>query len=105
MPHSVREVKESDLRQGVDEKIPYDITTTPWVSGPSTPTVVVKDVDNDFADVTTTLLPTNSPAAAGDVITLDPLQAGTQDTRYRIEVKWVVGVATYETWFEVVFEL
>ena len=105
MPHSAREVIQSDLRQGMEERIPYTITTTPWVSTPASTTVVVKDVDNSFADVTATLMPTNSPTESGDVITLSLLRDGTQDTRYRIEVKFTAGGGTWECWFEVYFEL
>lgn len=104
MPHSAREAVQSDLRQGVDERIIYTITTTPWVTDPASTIVIVKDVDNDYADVTATLMPINTPTESGDVITLSLLRDGTQDTRYRIEVKFTAGGGTWEPWFEVVFE-
>ena len=50
MNTDIRKVKESPLVQGVDERIAYTLTTTPWGSSPSSPSVVVKDEDG--TDVT-----------------------------------------------------
>ena len=36
MTKSIREVKESPLPQGIDERIAYTLTTTPWGSNPGT---------------------------------------------------------------------
>lgn len=96
-----REVVQGRQIQGEDEKIAYKITTTPWASSPASPTVVVKDVRADYADVTSTVMPSGSPAVAGDVITLPLLQLLTAGRVYRVEVKFTSGGNTFEPYFEV----
>ena len=84
---SIREIVEGIQYQGTDEQIAYKITTTPWGSTPTS--ISVKAYDESIGeDVTTTVYPTNSPSAAGDVITLSLLKALTLDHTYRIEVKF-----------------
>lgn len=106
MSRNDREVIQSDIFQGVDERIPYTINTEPWVSSPASTTVEVFSVNADgtFTDVTSTLMPTNSPSESGDVITLSLLRDGTSGVRYRVEVKFTAGGGTWEPWFDVVFE-
>ena len=78
-----REIKESPMVQGVDEIIAYTLTTTPWGSDPSSTAVVVWDVtENARTDVTSTVMPTNSPSESGDVITLSALKLLTATKRY-----------------------
>ena len=97
---STLEVLESLQYQGVDEIIAYSITTTKWVSSPTSPTVVAYD-ESTMADVTTTVFPVNSPSVSGDVISLSVLKSLTKGHTYRIEVKFVVGTSTYECHFRV----
>jgi len=101
-----REVIESPLSQGVDESISYQITTTPWGSSPSSIVCTVYDVTGGgyTSLVLTTIMPTNTPTALGDVITLSPLTALTNGTFYRVEVKFTCGGAVYETFFIVAAE-
>jgi len=94
-----RECKESPLPQGVDERLAYTITTTPWAASPTSPTVVVKDTSTSpWADVTTSVT-TGSASAAGDVITTPYIFGLTKNHDYRVEVKWSVGSAIYECYF------
>lgn len=93
------ECKESPLEQGAAEEIVYTITTTNWISSPTNTVVAVYDTGQDDLDVTTTVMPTNSPTEASDVITLSELKSLTIDHSYRIEVLWEVGTAVYECYF------
>jgi len=101
-----REVKESPLKQGVEESISYFLTTTPWGSSPSSVAVVVKDVTKGetLADVTSTVMPTNSPSVSGDVITLSPLKLLTVDHKYRVEIKFTCSGNTFEAFCHVLAE-
>lgn len=96
-----REVVEGAQLQGVDEKITYSLTTTPWGSSPASITVVAKDLTSDSADVTSAVFPAGSASASGDVITLAPLTALVAGHRYRIEIKFTSGVNIFEAYFEV----
>jgi hypothetical protein len=97
---SVREVVEGAQAQGEDEQVVYTITTTPWGSTPTSPAVVVKR-DDTGADVTSTVMPTNSPSILGDVITLSTLKLLTADVVYRVEVKFTTGGNVLECYFMV----
>ena len=94
------EVAEGLQYQSSDERLPYQITTTNRVSSPTSPTVVAYD-ETDESDVTSTVYPSNSPSANGDVITLSLLRDLTKGRIYRIEVKFSVGSTIYECFFRV----
>lgn len=96
-----RAVNEGRQLQGVDEKITYTITTTPWGTSPSSVVVVAKDVTNANVVVTSTVFPSGAASVSGDVITLAPLLTLTSGHLYRIEVKFTSGVNIFETFFEV----
>ena len=98
------EIAEGIQYQSATEIIPYSITTTNWVSSPTSPVCAVYD-ETDETDVTTTVMPTNNPTAALDVISLSPLKLLTKGHTYRIEVLWTVGSAKYECYFRVRCEL
>jgi hypothetical protein len=98
---TTREAKESPLTQGADEEIIYTLTTTPWGSTPTSLAVKVYDISSAKTDVTTTNMPTNSPTANGDVISLSPLKLLTAGKRYRVEVKFTSGGSVYEVYFHV----
>jgi len=92
-----REIVESPMEQGKDESISYTLTTTPWGSSPSTISCLVFDItDGAYTDVTSTVMPTNSPSAVGDVITLSPLKLLTADHQYRVEVKFTCSGNVFE---------
>lgn len=97
---SKREIKEGLQEQGVDERVIYTLTTTPWGSSPSSIEVkafsVTEDGSPTYTDVTSTLFPTNSPSAVGDVITLSLCRAMTEDVLYRIEIKFTCSGNIFE---------
>jgi hypothetical protein len=97
-----RQVQESPMKQGVDEIIVYTLTTTPWGSSPGSVSVKVYDITTTTSvDVTSTVMPTNSPSANGDVITLSPLKLLTAGQVYRVEVKFTCGGNTFEAFCKV----
>ena len=101
---STREVKESPVEQGADESWAYTITTTPWGSTPTSISCAVYDITDGAApitanDVTSTVMPTNSPSASGDVITLSPLKSLTAGHTYRVEVKFTISGNIAEPYF------
>ena len=76
--------------QGVNEEITYDLDTTPWGDSPSGVSVVVNDLDADYEDVTTTVMPSGSATAAANIITLPELKLLTVDHRYHVHVLFTV---------------
>lgn len=95
MNHLSRRIKESPIWQGVDETIAYTLTTTPWASSPTSPTVVIKN--SAGTDVSLTTL-TGSATVSGDVITTPYIHGLTAGEQYRLEIKWTVGSNVYEAW-------
>jgi hypothetical protein len=91
-----REVKESPLRQGVDEEIAYKLTTTPWGSSPGTVSVAAYDVTTTRTLVTSTVL-SGSASVSGDVITTPVVKSLTADSVYRIEIKFTCSGNVFET--------
>lgn len=83
-----REVVET-LSQGEDEEISYSVDTSPWGGSPTGVSVVVKDENG--TDVTSTVMPVNSPTVNVDTITLSALKSLTAGVTYRIEVKFSSG--------------
>jgi hypothetical protein len=102
MPNDIREAIQSPLVQGVDEQISYTLTTTPWGSSPGSLAVVVKNEAG--TDVTSTVMPSGSPTAVGDVITLPALKSLTAGTTYRVEVRFTCGGNVFEAFFRVTAE-
>lgn len=100
---SPRQVKQGRQFQGVDEKIAYTLTTTPWGGTPVVAAFKAFDVTGprQYDDVTATVFPTGTTSVTGDVITLPLLQALTVYHVYRVEVRWTYGGNTLEAWFEI----
>jgi hypothetical protein len=97
-----RMIKESPFPQGEDEIISYRLTTTPWGSSPTAVNVTVFDVTGadetaDWDNVTATVMPVNSPAVLGDVITLSPLKLLMDGHIYRIEIRFTCSGNVFET--------
>lgn len=101
---SIREVEEGLQLQGVDERISYALDVANVESSPSSVSAVVKD-EAGWTDVTSTLMPTNSPSVNGSVITLSPLRDGTADHVYRVEVKYTASGNVIENYFRVRFAI
>ena len=105
---TIRTVNEMGTRQGANESITYTVTTTPWGSSPTSLVVAVTDRTNYTIatplDVTATVMPTNSPSAVGDVITLSPLKLLTASHTYRVAVRFTVSGNVEECYFDVIGE-
>ncbi len=92
-----RRIEQSPLYQGIDEEIAYTLTTTPWGSDPSSPSVVLKDADG--VDVSGTYLD-GSASVSGDVITTPTVKDLVNDTAYRLEIKFTIDGNVQETWVD-----
>lgn len=101
-----RQVKQGRQPQGIEEKIAYTITTTPWGGTPVVAAFKAYDITGprQYDDVTATVFPSGTTSVSGDVITLPLLQALTIDHVYRVECRWTFGGNTLETFFEIVAE-
>jgi hypothetical protein len=105
MSSETRQVQESPLVQGVDEKLTYTLTVTPWGNTPSGPVVKAFDItDGGYLDVSNTVL-VGSPTILENVITLPSLENLTAGHKYRVEVQWLSGGNTFEAYAEVEAEL
>jgi len=106
MTQDNREVKQGQLRQGVDELIARTIDTTAWSSSAPTVTgIVAYDItDGARTDVSATVL-VGSSSVLGNVITLPLLWALTNGRTYRVEVKFTSGGNTFEPYMIVKAEL
>lgn len=98
---SVRQIAESPMEQGTAEIISYRFNTTKaqnnGTATPSSATITVFDVtDGAYTDVTSTVMPTNSPTIATVYITLSPLKLLTVGHTYRVEILFVVSGNTLE---------
>jgi len=95
---SILEIQEGRLYQGTAERIAYAIDTSNVATSPSSPSATAYD-EQDETDVTTTVFPTGSPSASGNVITLTLLRELTIGHTYRIEVSFNSGANVYEFYF------
>lgn len=95
---SERYIVEDRIAQGQNEQIVYALDTTPWGGSPTGVSVkaYTVSIDGVYADVTSTVFPTNAPTVSGDDITLSPLRNLTAGTLYRIETRFTSGGQIYE---------
>ena len=92
-----REIIESPMAQGVDEVIIYTLDTLPWGGSPANVSVSVYDeTERLHTDVTSTVMPTNSPMVVDDLVTLSPLIDLIEGNQYRVEVSWTSAGNTFE---------
>lgn len=91
-----REVNESPLEQGADERVAYSLTTTPWGASPSAVVVTLwEEQGRTWTDVSSTKL-SGSPSVTGDVIMSPMVQSLTPGNRYRLECTFTAGGQTWE---------
>ena len=101
-----REVVEGTRYQGAAEVVTYTITTTNWISDPTSPTITVYQIDPDMTETDVTdEVTSGSASVSGDIITLPVIQTLTAGTRYRVEVKFVVSAQTFECYFYIEAEV
>jgi hypothetical protein len=96
MTRSIREAKESPLPQGVDERIAYILTTTPWGSSPGTLSCALKTIPG-LVDVSASKL-SGSTTAVGDVITSPIVYALNSGQQYRLEFKFTCSANVFEAY-------
>ena len=96
MTRSIREVQQSPLPQGVDERIAYTLTTTPWGSSPGTLSCALKVLPS-LADVSSAKL-SGSPSATGDVITSPIVYGLNSGQQYRLEFKFTCSSNIFEAY-------
>ena len=98
MNEKTREIAQGKQWQGVDEEIPYTLTTTKWGSSPSSVSVKAYTVQGEtFTDVSSTVL-SGSPSVNGDIITLPVLKSLVEGVEYRIEMKFTCSGNVFESW-------
>lgn len=95
MDATSRRIIESPIHQGEDEQIAYTLTTTPFASDPSSPTVTIKDADG--VDVTGDYT-SGSAGVLGDVITTPTILDLVAGIQYRLEIKFTVSGNVEEAW-------
>ena len=96
MTKSIRETKESPVVQGVDERIAYTLTTTPWGSSPGTLSCALKTLPG-LVDVSAAKL-TGSTTASGDVITSPVVFGLASGQQYRLEFKFTISGNVFEAY-------
>ena len=88
---SVREVVEGIQEQGETEEVVYTFNTLKIAGGaPSSPSVIVKDEDSNFDDVTEATT-TGEASAVGTIITSPTIHTLTRDHTYRVEIGFMIG--------------
>jgi len=97
----LREVSQGIQYQGVDEEIIYSVDTALQGGTPTSVSVVVFDASASYTDVTSTVMPVNSPTVATDTITLSPLKLLTEGQVYRVEIKFTSVGNVIEVYFQV----
>ncbi|MHA2264512.1 MAG: hypothetical protein ACXAEN_19125 [Candidatus Thorarchaeota archaeon] len=95
---NVREVVEGKQYQGEEEQIAYTVDISNWGSTPTSPSVKAYDIQDNYNDVSGTVL-SGGPTIAGDVITTPVVQALTAGKEYRIEVKFTLAGNVVEAYF------
>jgi len=99
-----RDVTQGRQSQHASEEVIWSLTTTNVGSSPSSQSCKVYDLTNGSADVTSTVMPTNSPTVSGDVITLSPLKLLTAGQIYQVEVTYTTGGSVIVQPFVVICE-
>ena len=95
MAEDVRELSESPIEQGVDERISYRLDTTTWGGGPTPTSVAVSIYDSNRTDLSSTKL--SGAASIADEYVSTPLVVDLEDGKlYRLEIKFVVSGQTFE---------
>ena len=98
---SVREVTEGLQEQGIDEDIVYTIDVTNVGDTPSSPVLVVKDEDDYFKDVTSTVVTAGSASVSSNIITLPSINSLTISRTYRCEVAFTLAGNDLEHYFRI----
>jgi len=96
-----REVVEGRQPQGVNERVAYAITTTPWGSSPSSATFKLYDITADAWEDVTTAKTSGTVATVGSVITSPLVISLATAHLYRAVFQFVTSGNTFEAWLEI----
>lgn len=97
-----RQVEQGTQYQGESEGVIYGIDVTNWGDSPTSVSIVVKDVANANADVSSTVL-TGDISVVGNQITLKRVSNLTRAHKYRVEVQFTTtDTIVWECFFFVV---
>lgn len=99
---TIRKVKNSPQPQGEDERVAYWVDTAPWGGYGGSAAAVLKDASG--TDISLTNMP-GAASEAGGVITTPLVISLTRNIKYRLEILWVVGGNTFETYCEIIGEV
>ena len=93
-----RKFKEAPLQQGSDEQVPYELTTTPWGSSPTSPVcqVMVKGGSHDSG-----LLSTSVCTVSDDVITTGRVKSLQANATYELQIKFNIGDTVFEAFGDI----
>jgi hypothetical protein len=108
MTNSIREILEGTQRQGTTEEVTYTLTYPASWGTPTSPTVKVYSVNETtsaLTDVTSTVMPSGSASADGQVVTLPELKSLTADVLYRVVVTVASGTNVFTAKADVRAEL
>ena len=98
---STREVAEGKQYQGEDEEIVYTIDVSKWGDSPTSPSLVVKEITDDYEDVTSTVAPSGAASATANVITLPTIKSLTMNRVYQCEILFTMAGNKLETFFKI----
>jgi len=99
-----REIVESPLYQGIDEKISYTLDTTPWGSSPTfLETKIYNMSTGTKIDVSSTNL-SGSTVANGNIISTPAIQDLITRISYRLEIKFIISGNTFEAFAIIIGE-
>lgn len=88
---TIRTLKESPVKQGVDEKIGYKFASTPWDTSPVSGSVSAFDTTGGaYTDVTATIL-NGACSFSGDIITLPRVQSLVKGHSYKLEIIFITS--------------
>lgn len=90
-----REIKEGQQVQGIEEEITYTLTVdATWGTPSGTPTVKAYSYNQEtgaYTDMTSTVMPVGTGSISGQVVTLPELKSLTENTLYRVEIKFTTS--------------
>lgn len=103
MDRDNREVEESPVKQGVDEKIAY-IFGWDVLGTPTQPEVKLYDItDGEYTDVSSTCL-LGSPSIVGNLVSTPKVKSLTNKKHYSLECKADINGNTLESYCHIICE-
>ena len=98
---TIRSVVQGIQRQGIDESVIYNVTTTPWGSSPTTCSMGVWERVTGVWTNCTTATTTGALSTFGDVITLPQILSLNEGHTYRVITEFITGGQSLSCYFDV----